>query len=150
MKMKSSPYFLFTLVLIFFTSCKSDDDVDSVIIRSVEYRLDAVDGSNITGLATLTENSNGKTEVLIQLDDGSSTAVHPAYIRFNTAEEGGSIALTLEECECAISVTNVSRLDSGTPVSYDDLLEIDGHISIHESPTDMTVISVANIGENAN
>lgn len=147
--MKSSPYFLLVLSLVFLTGCKSDD-ISSVILRSVEYRLTAVGGSNVTGTATFTEDNNGKTEVLIQLDDGSSTLVHPAYIRFNSADEGGAIALTLEACECAVSRTTVSKLDSGTPISYDDLLKLDGHISIHESPTDMTVISVADVGENAN
>ncbi|WP_343486270.1 hypothetical protein [Allomuricauda sp. d1] len=147
--MKSSPYSLMALVLLVFIGCKSDD-IDSVILQSTEYRLNAVNGSGITGTATFTQDSNGSTEVLIQLDDGSSTAIHPAFIRFNNANEGGAVALTLEACECAVSRTAVTELDTGTAISYDDLLTLDGHISIHESPTDMTVISVADIGANAN
>ncbi len=146
--MKSSPFFLTALALIIITGCKKDD-VSTVILQSTEYRLNASNGSSITGTATFTEDSDGKTEVLIELDDGSSTAVHPAYIRFNTAEEGGAVALTLEACECAISRTTVSKLDVGTSISYEGLLKLDGHISIHESPDDYTVISVANIGVNA-
>jgi hypothetical protein len=146
--MKSSPFFLTALALIIITGCKKDD-VSTVILQTTEYRLNASNGSSITGTATFTEDSDGKTEVLIELDDGSSTAVHPAYIRFNTSEEGGAVALTLEACECAVSRTTVSKLDVGTSISYEGLLKLDGHISIHESPDDYTVISAVNIGTNA-
>lgn len=147
--MKSSPYFFITIAFVMLTACKKDD-VNTVILRSTEYQLVPVAGSNVTGTATFTEDSNKATEVLIELT-GSSTATHPAYIRFNSGSEGGTIALTLKACECAVSHTVVSKLDDGTTISYDGLLKLDGHISIHESAADMgTIVAVADIGANAN
>ncbi len=147
--MKSSPFFITTLALILTTSSCKEDDISSVILQSIEYRLEAVGPNGITGTVTFTEDTDGKTEVLVELDDGSSVAVHPAYIRFNSLDEGGEVALTLNPCECQISRTTVSRLDVGTPISYDGLVILDGHVSIHNSPDDYTVISAANIGLNA-
>ncbi|MEM1259557.1 MAG: hypothetical protein AAGH81_13565 [Bacteroidota bacterium] len=119
-----------------------------MILRSTEYRLEAVGDSGIFGTVTFTEDSDGKTEVLVQLDDGSSVAIHPAYIRFNTLEEGGTVALTLNPCECAVSTTLVNQLDNGSIISYDGLMRLNGHVSIHNTPDDYTVISGANIGSN--
>ncbi|WP_299537131.1 hypothetical protein [Ulvibacterium sp.] len=147
--MKSSPFFLTALALILITTACKKDDVTTVILQSTEYRLQAIGPNGLTGTVTFTEDSDGKTEVLVELDDGSSVAVHPAYIRFNTLDEGGAVALTLNPCECQVSRTTVSKLDVGTSISYEGLLKLDGHVSIHESPDDYTVISAANIGTNA-
>lgn len=147
--MKKAPFLVIAVVFALITSCKKDD-VSSVILQSTEYRLQAVGPNGITGTVTFTEDSDGKTEVLVELDDGSSVAVHPAYIRFNSAEEGGAVALTLNPCECKVSTTTVSKLDVGTSISYEGLLQLDGHVSIHNTPEDYTVISAANIGVNAN
>ena len=147
--MKSSPYVVVVLALLIFSGCKKDD-VNTVILRSTEYQLSDIDGSGVTGIATFTEDSNGTTEVLIELI-GSSTAKNPAFIRFNSASEGGSIALTLTSCECSVSHTVVSKLDDGTTISYDGLLKLDGHVSIHGGENNSEIIvSVTNIGANAN
>lgn len=147
--MKSSPFFLTALALLFITTACKKDDVSTVILQSTEYPLLAIGPNGLTGTVTFTEDSDGKTEVLVELDDGSSVAVHPAYIRFNSAEEGGAVALTLNPCECQISRTTVSKLDVGTSISYEGLLQLDGHVSIHNTPEDYTVIAAANIGANA-
>ncbi|MFK5974589.1 MAG: hypothetical protein QM485_15085 [Flavobacteriaceae bacterium] len=147
--MRSSLYTVVLLAFLIFSSCKKDD-VDTVILRSTEYQLSNVGGSGVTGTATFTEDSNGTTEVLIELE-GSSTAENPAFIRFNSASEGGSIALTLKSCECSVSHTVVSKLDDGTTISYDGLLKLDGHVSIHGGENNSEIIvSVTNIGANAN
>jgi hypothetical protein len=42
-------------------------------------------------------------------------------------------------------------LDDGTPIDFDGLLVLDGHVSIKESPTESdAVVATANIGLNAN
>ena len=145
--MKKPPYLLIAFALVALIGC-GKDDVSAVVLQSTAYRLEAVGDQGITGTVTFTEDSEGKTEVLVELDDGSSVAVHPAYIRFNSLEEGGAVALTLNPCECAISRTTVSQLDVGTSISYDGLLRLDGHVSIHNTPDDYTVISGADIGAN--
>ena len=131
------------------SSCKKDN-VDTVILQSKVYQLIATTESNITGTATFTEDSNGSTFILIELE-GSNTTEHPAFIRFNNAEEGGTVAITLTECTCSVSETLVTKLDGGTSIDFDGLLKLDGHITIHESPEDIdTIVSTVNIGINEN
>lgn len=146
---KSSPLFLVLAMVLVLGSCKKDDNGDdSDVLQSKEYQLQAVGGSNITGTATFTEDIDGTTTVLIKLE-GSNTTEHPAFIRYNTASEGGDVAITLKECTCSVSETVVSELDNGESLDFDGLLELDGHISIHGSPSDLeTIVSVANIGAN--
>jgi hypothetical protein len=147
MTMKRRPFFLSLFALTMLLGC-SKDDVNTVILRSVEYQLSSVDGSGVTGTATFTEDSNKTTEVLIELT-GTTTSVHPAFLRYNASAEGGPVALTLKSCECSVGHTVVSKLDDGTPISYDGLLKLDGHIAIHKSPTEMgTIVATANIGAN--
>lgn len=146
--MKRSPYFLLLMVFILSYGCKKDD-VTGLILHSVEFPIVSVGDSNVQGMATFTEDTNGTTEVLIQLD-GTSTSVYPAFIRFNDANEGGSVALTLTSCECNVSHTVVTKLDNGNAISYDDLIILNGHISIHLSSSNLeTIVAVANIGSNA-
>ncbi len=148
---KSSSLLLLLAVVLVLGGCKKDndtEDIDDGILQSKVYQLQAMTGSSITGTATFTEDIDGKTTVLIQLE-GSNTTEHPAFIRYNTASEGGAIAITLKECTCSVSETVVSKLDDGQSINFDGLLELDGHISIHESPEDLeTIVSVANIGVN--
>ena len=144
---KSSSLLLIIACVLVLGGCKKDN-VDTVILQSKVYQLNAVAGSNITGTATFTEDNEGKTTVLIELE-GSNTTEHPAYIRYKSASEGGPIAITLKKCTCSISETVVSKLDGGASINYDGLLKLDGHIAIYESPEDLeTIVSVANIGSN--
>lgn len=150
MKMKRSPYVLLICAVLTFAGCSKDDESNEEILDSTVYPLTAVDNSGVTGKATFTKGSKGTTEVLIKLD-GSSTSLHPAFIRFHSAEQGGDVALTLTSCECNVGHTVVTKLDNGDPIDYAGLLKLDGHISIHESPGNLgTVVASANIGANAN
>ncbi len=175
MKMKITPYFLMCFSVLLFISCSKSDDapvtpdavdpieeeidpepeevpdsVNEVIIDMIEYSLVPANGSGITGKATFTRDSNDNTTIIIELEN-TTTEEHPAYIRFNSAEEGGIVAITLTVCECSIGTTVVTQLDDGTPIDFDGLLVLDGHVSIKESPTESdAVVATANIGLNAN
>jgi hypothetical protein len=49
---------------------------------------------------------------------------HPAHIHFNTAAEGGDIALTLKAVDGATGkiTTTFKSLDNGTAITYQQLL----------------------------
>ncbi len=153
--MKLAPYFVMFIALTVLSSCGSDDSIEptginEIIVDEQVYNLMAVNGSEITGTATFTRDSNGNTTILIELAN-TNTEEHPAYLRFNSATEGGPIAITLEPCTCTVSTTVVTQLDDGTPIDFDKLLNLDGHISIHESITNPDVIvATIDIGINAN
>ena len=147
-KLKSFPVLILVLSLILFTNCKKDN-LDSVVLQETEYQLITLNSSGVTGTVTFTENSDGTTYILIELE-GSNTSEHPAFIRYNSYSEGGSNAITLKDCTCQVSETVVNRLDGGTTINYDGLLKFNGHVAILASKTDDTVVAVADIGTNAN
>ena len=137
------------LALIFF-GCSKDDVAKAVILQSIEYSIYDISNSNISGTATFTQEDNGSTHVLIELV-GAFTSQNPAYIRFNSAAEGGAVAITLKTCECAISNTTITQFDNGSPLTYEGLINLNGHITIHSGVgTQATIVAVADIGSNAN
>ncbi len=146
--MKSSLIPSLLVLALLFTGCKKDD-VDTVVLQETVYQLTTLNMSGVGGTATFTENSDGTTYILIELE-GSNTAEHPAFIRYNTFEEGGAKAITLKDCTCLISETVVTKLDGGTSINYDGLLKFDGHVAILANKDDDTVVAVANIGRNTN
>jgi len=148
MKPKHSLTILFLLVMNGFLGCTEDDVEKAVILQSTSYKLHAISNSNISGKATFTQEDNGSTHVLIELE-GAFTKENSAYIRFNRASVGGNVAITLKACECAISNTTITKLDNGTPITYDGLLALNGHISIHKGDNpDDPIVAVADIGSN--
>ena len=150
MKMKSSLTILVLACTLIFTSCSKDDAATAVILQSVEFNIYDVANSGITGKATFTQEDNGSTHVLIELN-GADTSTNPAFIRFNTASEGGDVAITLEACTCSISNTTITNFDDGNAITYEGLLNLNGHITIHaDGNMNSAIIAVADIGVNGN
>ena len=150
MKPKSSLTILVIVFMLVFIGCNKDDVEKAVILQSVEYTIYDIANSGVTGKATFTQEDNGSTHVLIELN-GSDTSTNPAYIRFNSAAEGGEVAITLEVCTCSISNTTITTLDNGNPITYEGLLNLNGHITIHTGAGPQApMAAVADIGSNAN
>ena len=152
--MKKAPTFLLFIALILVYSCSKSENIEptginEIIVDKIDYQLSPVNASGITGTASFTRDSNDNTTILIELTN-ATTEEHPANIRFNTAAEGGPIAITLEPCTCAVSTTVVTQLDDGTPIDFDKLLNLDGHVRIEQSVTNTDVVAIADIGINAN
>jgi hypothetical protein len=153
--MKRAPFLFLFFAIAILSSCSGDENIEptginEIIVDQIDYALISVNGSGITGKATLTRDSNDNTTILIELFN-TTTKEHPAFVRFNTAAEGGPIAITLEVCECSVGTTVVTKLDDGTPIDFDKLLNMDGHVSIQESSENPdVVVAVADIGINAN
>ena len=141
--------FLLLCSFLFLSSCNKDEVSKAVILQNAEYTIYDIANSGITGKATFTQEDNGSTHVLIELE-GAFTSENPAYIRFNSASEGGLVAITLKACECAISNTTITQLDNGNPITYEGLLNLNGHITIHNGDgTQSPIVAVADIGSNA-
>ena len=123
----------------------NDDPVDSIV-----YVISGLGESDITGEATFDRNEDNSTTVYIELINASSE-IHPTSINFNSVEEGGEKAITLNACECAVSTTIVATMDDGSPINYDELIDFDGHLNIYESEVlDDVIIAQSNIGSNSN
>lgn len=119
--------------------------------ESEEYALSAMGGSMISGTATFHERVNNETLVVIEVDGDASDSNHPIHIHDNTAAEGGGIAITLTSVMNGWSKTNVTALDQsagGAAVTYSDMIAYDGYINIHNTGTDLSVITQGDIGQN--
>lgn len=148
MKNFKNVLFLF-MGLALVASC-DDDDVPFVGAKKV-YVLSSVAVPSISGTATFTENQDKSTTVELQLIGTPDGGLHPAHIHLNTAVEGGAIAITLGAVDgsTGFSTVTFAKLDNGTAVSFDDLLDFNGYINVHLSATELgTIVAQGDIGQN--
>ncbi|RAI91414.1 CHRD domain-containing protein [Algoriphagus yeomjeoni] len=119
--------------------------------ESKTYDLGTKDVVGISGTATFSQRKNDETLVKIMLNGTPDGGMHPGHIHFNTAAEGGGIAVTFTPVDgtSGMSVTNIAMLDENTPITYDELLEFDGYINIHLSVDELsTLVAQGDIGQN--
>jgi hypothetical protein len=118
----------------------------------VEYPLNSVSEPNISGTATFSERNNGFTLVTVQLEGTSPNGDHPTHVHNNDAATGGSIAVGLNNVNGATGrgSTNITMLNDGTPMTYEELINFNGYINVHLSVADLaTLIAQGDIGSNA-
>lgn len=144
-----------------FVSCSSSDDgysapvdpVDSepTELNSKSYNLGTVGDSGISGTARFIEKSDATLSIELTLQNTAEGAAHPAHVHFNTAAEGGDVALSLETVIGGTggSTTTFNTLDDGTPITYAELLDFNGYINIHLSASETaTLIAQGDVGQN--
>lgn len=138
------------LAMCFFWAC-DDSEEGPQIVASEEYALSSVSDPAISGTVTFGKRSDDKTVITIALEGTQTGGDHPAHIHANSAAEGGGIVLDLTNVDGAtgMSETIVETLNDGTPVSYEELLEFDGYVNVHESPANLpTLVAQGDIGQN--
>lgn len=136
------------------TSCDDDDDTPQGPQRTGRtkvYTLNALAVPDISGTATFIEFNDNSTTVELSLQNTPTDGVHPAHIHFNTAVEGGGIAISLADVDgnTGTSSINFKQQDDGTPITYEQLLDFDGYINVHLSATELaTIVAQGDIGQN--
>lgn len=132
------------------TSC-SDDDTNTFVGQKKVFALSSVAVPSISGTATFIENADNSTTVELKLNGTPDGGMHPAHIHFNTAAEGGDIAITLGTVNgtTGFSTVTFSKLDNGTAVTFDQILDFNGYINVHLSATELgTIVAQGDIGQN--
>jgi len=136
--------------LVYLSGC--DDDSDPQLTGETKtYDLGPVSNQSINGTVTFAERDDEMVVITIQLSGTSSGGIHPAHIHANTAAETGGIVLDLTDVDGATgkSETVVNALNDGTPLSYEELLDFDGYVNVHESASNLgTLIAQGDIGQN--
>ncbi|MGB5700599.1 hypothetical protein [Muriicola sp.] len=115
------------------------------------YDLSTKDVAGISGTATFVENTDASTTIILDLTGTPAGGVHPAHIHFNTAAEGGGIAVSLEAVngDTGQSEITISALDDGSTITYAELLTFDGYINVHLSASQLgTIVAQGDIGQN--
>lgn len=116
-----------------------------------QYTLNELGGSGVSGVAVFEKRKNGKAQITLDLDGTTAGGDHPAHIHANNAATGGGIVLDLKNVSGATgkSVTSANAMRDGTAVTYDALINYNGHINVHLSPTQLaTRIAQGDIGSN--
>ncbi|SHJ78898.1 hypothetical protein SAMN04487911_13725 [Arenibacter nanhaiticus] len=150
--MKKYTLLFLASMLVFVSGCGKDEFPPLDPAKSRVYSLSPVANSKISGTVTFTKNDDGTTTVLIELS-GSSTDVHPAFIRLGKTGSNGEIVITLEpiDCDCESGISIVKTLDDGTPITFDELVKYEAYITIHQNKDHLEVIILqGNIGNSSN
>jgi plastocyanin len=146
---------LLIMIPFLFASCSSEDEVIPQIteLNSKVYTLGTKGDFGISGTAKLISYSDATLAVELDLQNTPMGGMHPAHIHFNTAAEGGGIAISLEAVngDTGKSTTTFTALDDGTSISYQGLLAFNGYINVHLSAQELsTIVAQGNIGVNVN
>jgi len=135
-------------------SCSNDDDIGTEPDPndfSKTYQLGSASDPDISGIVIFTKNSDNSITADINIQGTPSDGVHPAHVHFNTAAEGGDIAITLGTVDGANGQSSITfnALDDGTSISYEELIEFDGYVNVHLSSNELDVIvAQGDIGQN--
>jgi plastocyanin len=115
------------------------------------YALGSVAVDNISGTATFYKRVNGEALSIVKLNNTPAGGMHPGHIHANTAAQGGGIVFTFNPVngDTGLSTTNISKLDNGSAIGYDQLLTYNGYINFHFSASNMaTLVAQGDIGQN--
>lgn len=117
---------------------------------STTYVLGAVNNSGVNGTVTFTKRAGGSTLVKVNLSGASPTGNYPISINDNTVDATGPVAITLNNYlgSTGTSVTSVRKLNNNTAITYEQLMDFNGHLNIATSAIDPTYITQGNIGSN--
>jgi hypothetical protein len=120
---------------------------------SETYTLSEANASGVSGTALLEKRENGNALLTISLTGTIAGGSHPAEVRLGsvTTVGGGPITITLNNVDGATgkSYTTIRKLDSGTAIGYDGMINYDGYLTVDESILNPTqVIAQGNIGSN--
>lgn len=119
--------------------------------NNMSYDLTALNGSGISGTIMFAERKSGFTLATINLSGTNADGDHPAHIHANDIATGGGIIIDLTNVDgqTGMSQTHIEKNNSGDPVSYEDLIDFDGHVKVHLSAENLSsVIAGGDIGSN--
>jgi len=141
--------------VLLLSSCVDEEspiDALPLLGNSNSYTLNPVDGSGVSGTVKFEEGEGGYTKITINLAGTPDGAAHPTHIHFNSAAEGGDIAITLEPVNGSTgkSVTLINQLDDGTFINYETLSKFEGYLNVHLAYGRLeTIVAQGDIGGNA-
>lgn len=140
------------MVGLLVSGCKDDDNDVMNQANEKTYTLSELDSSGVSGTVTFAKQDENTTKITVRLTGTQAGNSHPAHIHANKASEGGPIVLDFNPVDGAtgMSETVVTKFNDGTPVTYEELINYNGHVNVHKSATELAVmIAQGNIGSNA-
>ena len=126
-----------------------DDGGDGGGASELTATLSEMEGSGVTGTATLTEDDDGTTRMVVSME-GLPEGPHANHIHHVTCEAQGEVHLTLEELQAGAdgvaeaTTTDFPEEDPDRELNY---FEVGHYIAVHVGGNDTVgaVISCGNI-----
>lgn len=118
---------------------------------SKTYALESVSDNNISGIAKFTKRVSGETLLSVALTGTTPGVSSIGHIHLNSVAQNGGVVVDLTPVTGATgkSETSISQLNTGEAITYDGLLNFNGHINFHESASNLsTIIAQGDIGRN--
>ena len=115
------------------------------------YTLRSVSNPAVSGTATFTKRASGRTLVSIALTGTTAGVTSISHIHANSVAETGGVLVDLTSINGTTgkSETSISKLNTGVAITYDELLNFNGYINVHESASNLsTLIAEGDIGRN--
>lgn len=130
---------------------QGDIGINELTNTSKVYTLRSVSNAAISGTATFTKRVSGKTLVSIALTGTTAGVTSIAHIHTNSVAQTGGVVVDLTSISGATgkSETSINKLNTGVEITYDELLNFNGYINVHESASTLsTLIAEGDIGRN--
>ncbi len=142
------------LTITFCYSCNNDDDNAKTTYK--EFLLEEVNNSGVKGIVQVIKSPSGNSFISISLEGTNSGNTYSTNIYNNSLSEGGDIAFSLsningEDNKTVISSTSLNSMyfhDPELDITYDQLLNFNGHIKVLNNKSDSTILAQGNIGVN--
>jgi Cu/Zn superoxide dismutase len=144
---------LLSMLPFIWSSCGNDDEPEMQIGLTGEktiFNIGEFADSGISGFMTLEEREDNSTLITVLLT-GTTSGSHPYHIHKNTVVQSGDIIISLTDIDgsTGLGITEVSMENDGSPITYSELIEIDGHLTLHLSESNLSIIlSFGDLGEN--
>tara|TARA_R110002012_G_scaffold188109_5_gene355165 strand:- start:13817 stop:14359 length:543 start_codon:yes stop_codon:yes gene_type:complete len=152
--MKKYHILVLVIGLLAMVACK-DEEIDPAALtgKSVTYSLfTGAQDWGYQGDATLAERNDGNTLLTIELTGPSGTTQFPAHLHYGAYSLEADMAAMLTPVDAATgkSETLLTQLANGDEISYDELINFDGHIKVHLGDGDnkSVILAYGNIGSN--
>jgi len=145
---------LLCLLFIGMISCAESDNLNKELTGN-EFSYSLFSGSDFgyEGLVTISEKRSGTAQVLIELSGPTGESFFPAHLHFNsfdTPDAELAALLSPINARTGISLTDLDFLADESLISFDDLVEFNGHIKIHfdDGANQDIILAFGNIGSN--
>ncbi len=118
--------------------------------QSKTYALIPVSDSDLSGTVKFTKQPNGTTVVAVDLNGASPIGSYRAFICENDVATDGKVVISLTSVAggSGSSITTVTQFNDGTAISFNQLLNFDGHLKIVSNESTPKCMAQSNIGVN--
>ncbi|MTI40410.1 hypothetical protein [Fulvivirga lutimaris] len=139
------------LCLLALNGCSDDTETSDYTGEQQSYAMVQASDFPINGTVTFLERRDNTTEIQIKLTGTEGDISHPTHLHygdFSTPDAEMAAQLTPVFGKTGESITIIEALIDETPITYDELINFEGHIKVHldGGPNKSTILAAGDIG----